>query len=1073
MYKKLSTFIFLTVIIGIVTIGFFARYENGNGVRKVNTNDQYKYIAANQILMWVSNNGDGSHDPRTDGNGFYWPGGEDATLSAVFQDGLIFAGKVGREIRMNGNTHRQGLQAGKILDTGEPDDPSLDKYRVYRIKKGWENLAPGDARDQFEKDYNEWPMADGAPYEDVDGNGAYTENVDVPAYIGDEVLFYLANDMDPARSTQTYGTLPMGLEFQTTIFAFSRTGDLGDILFKKYTIINKGNNTIRDMILGYWSDTDLGNASDDYTGCDTTLSLGYTYNGDENDEDAYGSPPPAMGYDFFQGPIIPSTDPMVAQLGLPDSAKFLGKWRKNVSNLPMTAFAFYINPDQVYRDPSQGVAQGSIEFYNYLQGLVWDGNPFIDPNTGQESKFVLTGDPVAGTGWYEGDGWPGGPAPNDRRHLMASGPFTMAPGDTQEIVVGMLIALGTDSKNSVTELKRKDGVAQIAYDLDFNLTPPPPAPKTSYYVDDEVVTIYWEDNAESYDTLDVLLAGKGLADSTYSFEGYRMWQYSSQAGNDPRVIATWDISNGIKVIYNYQAVNGIQTLVPELVLADEGIQRFYTINTDIYSNTALRNGTPYYFSVTSFGYCPNSVPTYLESPASIFTVIPARKKIDYTSPYSTNEAVYAGRVEGFGDAKVNFKIIDPEGLTGDTYRVEIGGAVGALTYNLINKTQDDTLIKDGSRFVALQKDDFGDWVVPRNDTLGAPLYQGFQFMIQDEGADSIKVVPNLHKVKAITEVKGPGGADLANPVDVWDSYNSTRKWQIVSKNLGTFIWQSPNTQEGLGYDTYEIRFTGTSQYYITGYAFSFTPTLKSDTLAYEADGVTPATLPFQVWDLGMTPDDPSDDVRLTIKVLDNDRSNPNRAIPDKKYTQFPNGDWEELFFYDSNGLDNDNLPALSGLSKNTDHKFGNFVFRGDLPEAGTVIRMTTWTPLQPGAVFETTLKAAEQNNTSAAQANIDKISVFPNPYFGSNSIETDKYRRFVRFIGLPKKVTVRIYSLSGVFVQRIEKEDNSQFLDWNLLNGDNLPVASGIYLAYLDMPGVGTKVMKIAIIQEQQYIDRL
>src|SRR3989339_503182 len=271
-------------------------------INKPNANDHYQYISVNQIFMWVSNNGDGSFDPRTGGSGFYWPGGENATSSAIFEDGLIWGAKVDTQIRVNGSTYRHGLQAGKILSNGEADNPNLEKYRVYKIRKGWENLPFGPTRDGYEKDYNEWPIEDGAPFV-VDGYGNK-----IPEFVGDEVLWCVMNDLDSNRSTYTYGTNPMGLEVQMTVYGFNRQGDLGDVVFKKYTIINKGSLTLKDMNLAYWSDPDLGNAADDFVGCDTLLNLGYSYNGDNNDEWYYGSPPPAVGYVFLQGPTVSATE---------------------------------------------------------------------------------------------------------------------------------------------------------------------------------------------------------------------------------------------------------------------------------------------------------------------------------------------------------------------------------------------------------------------------------------------------------------------------------------------------------------------------------------------------------------------------------------------------------------------------------------------------------------------------------------------------------------------------------------------------------------------------------------------
>jgi len=1065
---KRKFIISLSILLGIVLLlnmGFKGKEDGKNKLNKPNTNDVFKFIAANQVLMWISNNGDGSHDPRTDGNGFYWPGGINATKSAVFEDGLIFGAKIGREIRVNGNTHRQGLQAGKILENGEPDDPSDPKYRVYKIKKGWENFPPGPERDDLEKDYNEWPVEDGAPWVDVDGDGIFTPGVDTPEFIGDEVLWYVANDMDPTRSTFTYGTLPMGLEFQTTVFAFNRTGDLGDMVFKKYLIINKGQNILKDMIVAYWSDTDLGDANDDYTGSDTSLSLGYTWNGDNDDGggggNTYGTPPPAMGYDFFQGPIV--------EAGPNDSAKFLGSYRHGFRNLGMTAFALYINTGVfLWRDPQQGVPQGSIEFYNYLQGLVWDGTPFVDPNTGQSTVFVLTGDPESGTGWYEGDGWPGGPPSGDRRHVMSSGPFNMAPGDTQEVVIGLLIAQGSNNKNSVTELKRKDLAAQIAYDLDFNITGPPPTPVLTAYAGRKLVSLSWETNAESYDAGDPLIFGRGFEDTTYTFQGYRIWQYSDLSGTDPQLIGIFDLEDTLKVIYDFVPVNGIPAEVPVMVLENKGLVRSFNVTSDAYSNSAIFNGNPYYFGVTAFGYSPNSAPRVLESPPNILEVIPGKPSIDTDYEFDVNENVFLNQVSGNSDAIIRFKVVDPNRLTGDNYAVEFYGPDDSLKYRVIDKTLQDTLLTDRTEFVTFEVDPVTkELFVPARDTLSNPVIDGFMTLIQNLGSDSIRAVSGtLYKVKGVYEVNGPGGEVIDNPKNLlYGEFNSTDAYTVkaggAKKDL---VWQQTKTLQTFGYKDYELRFTENSGFYASGYGGGFTPITKSDTLGK-------GTIPFAIWDVGRFPNQTEDDKKLVIKIVDNDRFFPEAANPDSVWSQLENGEWEQIYAFDAD-FSADTLPPMSGNSNKKDYPFGTFIIDGQQPSAGTVLRIEGFKPLTDGDVYEGVPTAPKLNN-ELAKTQVDDISVFPNPYFGFNSLERDQYQRFMRFTNLPQEVIIRIFSLSGVLIQRIDKNNFDQYVDWNLLNSDGLPVASGIYIAYLEMPGIGTKIMKLAVIAEQQFIDRL
>ena len=108
-----------------------------------------------------------------------------------------------------------------------------------------------------------------------------------------------------------------------------------------------------------------------------------------------------------------------------------------------------------------------------------------------------------------------------------------------------------------------------------------------------------------------------------------------------------------------------------------------------------------------------------------------------------------------------------------------------------------------------------------------------------------------------------------------------------------------------------------------------------------------------------------------------------------------------------------------------------------------------------------------------AKADVEKVNVFPNPYYGVNSQEINKYQRFVTFNHLPKVATIRIFNLAGQLVRTIEKDADTQYQRWDLKNFDNLPVASGMYVAQVDMPAEGVKkVLKLIVIQETQVLDK-
>ena len=137
-----------------------------------------------------------------------------------------------------------------------------------------------------------------------------------------------------------------------------------------------------------------------------------------------------------------------------------------------------------------------------------------------------------------------------------------------------------------------------------------------------------------------------------------------------------------------------------------------------------------------------------------------------------------------------------------------------------------------------------------------------------------------------------------------------------------------------------------------------------------------------------------------------------------------------------------------------------------------------WTTFETAAdqfTFNTAPYAATKS-LALQKVSAEKVGVFPNPYYAFNAAETNRLVRFVTFNNLPPKVKVRIFNLAGQLVRVLDKDNTSQFLRWDLTNADNYPVASGMYLAYLEltMPDDGsvvTKVLKLAIIQEQEILN--
>ncbi len=447
-------------------------------------------LTANNVAARVFNTGSLFY-----GNGFagdyFVPRAEQK--SPIFASGIWIGGKVGGELRVAGGTYGTPsldytFWPGPLASDGRPVDPATCAAfdRIYSVRRA--EIVMAATGGSVSTDIAEWPVQIGAPYfVDTNANGLRDAAepritrragdagygvggtpIDVagrqlPDVVGDQGVWWVMNDagnVHPAQATPV-----LGVEVQVLAFGFDRPDALGDATFYRYTVINKGTAPITDTYVSVFSDPDLGDAADDYIGSDPAAGLGYVYNADNADGtgagSSYGTAPPAVGYDFFQGPIVP--DGMDAGSD-PDT-------------LGATAFSYFQNAAAGGNtDPRDGIAM-----YNYMQGLWGDGSVMrafgsgYQQSAGAVTTFAFPGDPVTNEAWSEFN--PGaGRAPNppgDRRFALHTGPFTLAPNQPQDIVFGIVYARGADNLASITALRAADALAQQTFDNAF--VPPPVA----------------------------------------------------------------------------------------------------------------------------------------------------------------------------------------------------------------------------------------------------------------------------------------------------------------------------------------------------------------------------------------------------------------------------------------------------------------------------------------------------------------------------------------------------------------------------------------------------------------------
>jgi hypothetical protein len=104
---------------------------------------------------------------------------------------------------------------------------------------------------------------------------------------------------------------------------------------------------------------------------------------------------------------------------------------------------------------------------------------------------------------------------------------------------------------------------------------------------------------------------------------------------------------------------------------------------------------------------------------------------------------------------------------------------------------------------------------------------------------------------------------------------------------------------------------------------------------------------------------------------------------------------------------------------------------------------------------------AVTESKEAIQNVLDEINIVPNPYYGFSQYESTALENYVRIVNLPANCTISIYTVSGTLIRTITKGDaNTTYVQWDLKNHANIPIAGGVYIIHVKAPGIGERTLK-------------
>ncbi len=1014
------------------------------------------------------------------------------TLSGVWPKGTNHTYVDGVAVIVAAEVHDSLGNTFHPLESNYYEYTRLDPTRTYTY--GWQPLPGYAATFQSSpaqsNDMTTWPAHWPDRPSDWDGwwNGFFGKgimNADLESYFvfddnEDRQYIYQYNFHPDADDTTRGG---LGMQVRARGFQWSQVL-AEDVIFWYYEITNMGTTDYARTLFAEYVDWGIGghdNSSNNAGNYNKLLNISYAWSTVSSGSPGNWSPVGYAGYAFLESPGISDDNIDNDQDGLTDER------RDN------DAKVFITNPyqDPFLRDVQHDTTQFKL-FYGYSWKPHWDADencnwrPFTDLNgNGKWDPGEPLNDDVGSDGLgpfdpgypgpdpdgSEGDGKPEQgepdfgildkdesdqlgltgyliaavhtydlnndeknwgmlskiPAPPEQQpslvgvnlsnwfssymfHLNGRNTYTRTSGQIQETGETERFSMALIFGNDLSDLLRRKQTVQQIYNASYNFAKPPEKPIVKTVTGDRRVTLYWDSRAEQ--TFDKFY-------QKYNFEGYKVYrstepnfledQLITDAFGNPtfrKPIAQFDLVDGITGFHPVN-VNGALFYLGD----DSGLQHSFIDST-------VQNGQTYYYAVCAYdqGY-------YTTNVAGVFLGIPPAEttsiiKIDINGKVTTdvNTAVVVPSAPAAG-------YIVPQGIS----VTPSGPGTGTVTANILDT---DSLRNHSYRV------EFVDSSAFHNNP--NPSYR----VIDVTATDTLVPLTRMVSAQSVTPVfNGFSVTVNNNPYVNIDQQNTG--WKKGNSNY--FVQVGFDSRYAQAYQARRIN-------YPADFEITFWPKGQGD-MAFQS---YPSTRPH-----------PSN---ITIKNITENTDHVQFIFQDNnKDSTFEAGDAIFIVYGDSAGVPAVSFPPRISWSVSLilDTTKSTII----PPQPGDVFRIVTTKPFRTGE-FETFSTLPPTFDLTKAKADMSKISVVPNPYVGAASWEpatTDVGRgpRLIYFTHLPKDCTIRIYTISGHLVQTLEH--HSTYADgqepWNLVSRDGMDIAFGVYVYYVDAPGIGSRIDKFAVMK--------